>query len=236
MIGFIIGIVSLNLIIWVVLLPYMIQAKISTFQNSLVDKYYDEVENMYRTMRMWKHDYHNHIQTMMAYLSLNQIEEIDKYLHDMQVEMAVMDNILRTGNIKADAILNSKIALMKHYEINVDATAIMPATILMTGTELSVLIGNILDNAIEACLKIEDKDKRFIRIYIDIFKEQLYINVTNSMQGKARMIAGIYVSSKKTTHGFGLMSIDRIVKKYEGYINRKCEEDVFATEIMIPLR
>lgn len=225
----------LNLIFAILLQSYLINKKVASFQNDLVDKHYEEVENMYRTMRAWKHDYHNHVQAIEAYISLGQIEELGKYLDEMHAGLKEMEVLLHTGNVKADAILNSKIALMKSYDILVDVTAVVPKDIPIKGTELSVLIGNLLDNAMEACLRIDDKSKRFVRIYIDILKDQLYISVTNSMDGKAKRIGNTFMSMKNAGHGFGLGSVDKIVKKYGGYINRQTEEDVFATEIMLPI-
>ncbi|MDP4087994.1 MAG: GHKL domain-containing protein [Bacillota bacterium] len=227
--------ILLNLVLWGLFLPYFINKKVASFQNDLVDKHYEEVENMYRTMRTWKHDYHNHVQAMEAYISLGQMEELKEYLKDMHAELTEMEVLLHTGNVKADAILNSKIVLMKSYDILVDVTAIVPENIPIKGTELSVLIGNLLDNAMEACLRIDDKSARFVRIYIDILKGQLYICVTNSMAGKARRMGNIFISMKGGSHGFGLGSVDKIVRKYGGYINRQTEEGVFATEIMLPL-
>ena len=100
--------ILVSLIMWFVFLPHEIHKKIETFQSELVDKHYEEVDNMYQTMRAWKHNYHNHIQTMEAFLELNRMEELKQYLLDMKADMASMEVILRTGNTKADAILNSK--------------------------------------------------------------------------------------------------------------------------------
>lgn len=227
--------ILLNLVLWGLFLSYYINKKVASFQNDLVDKHYEEVENMYKNMRTWKHDNHNHIQAMEAYISLGKLEELKKYLYDMHAGLTEMEVLLRTGNVKADAILNSKIALMKAYDIVVDATAIVPENIPIKGTELSVLIGNLLDNAMEACLRIDDKPSRFVRIYIDILKGQLYISVTNSMVGKATRLGNIFLSMKDGSHGFGLGSVDMITRKYGGYINRQTEDGVFATEIMLPL-
>ena len=220
---------------WFVILPRLIRKNIESFQNDLVDKHYEEVDTMYQTMRAWRHNYHNHIQTMEAFLELSRMDELQKYLNEMKSDMASMEVVLRTGNTKADAILNSKIALMKKHNISLDVTAIVPKEIPIKGTELSVFIGNLLDNALDACLKIEDERKRFIRIYIDILKGQFYISVTNSMVGKASKLGNNYLSNKGLNHGYGLWSVDQIVKKYNGFVNRQCEEGVFATEVMIPL-
>lgn len=228
-------IVLVNIVCWRIVLPHIVQGRIHAFQSELVEKYYEEIENMYRTMRMWKHNYHNHLQVMNAYLSMHQLEDLAHYLEEMQGEMAQMEVIIKTGNIQVDAILNSKISLMKKYDIVVDATAIVPSEMMISGTELSVLLGNLLDNALEACLKIKEPSERFVRIYIDVFKRQLYICITNAMVGRAYAQNGLWRSTKNSRHGFGILSIDHIAKKYNGYINRKSEEGVFATEIMLPI-
>ena len=99
---------------------------------------------------------------------------------------------------------------------------------------------NLLDNAIEACLRIEEPEKRFIRVYIGIMKQQLYISVTNSMGKKPEKTGGRFLSSKSgrdemARFGFGLMRIDVIAEQNGGYVNRQNEEGVFATEVMLPL-
>ena len=84
-------------------------------------------------------------------------------------------------------------------------------------------------------MQLEYEKERFIRIYIDIIKKQLYISVTNSMAGRAKRSGNMFLSSKEGNHGFGLLRIDSIVNKYDGYLNRQTENGVFATEVMLPL-
>ena len=99
-----------------------------------------------------------------------------------------------------------------------------------------------MDNAIEACEKMKVAQEgdspampRFIRVYIGLFKSQLYISVTNSTSEKKRRRVSELVTSKLGEHGFGLRRIDKIVENYDGYVNRKNEPGVFATEVMLPL-
>ena len=95
-----------------------------------------------------------------------------------------------------------------------------------------------MDNAIEACEKMKKETPdaaRFIRIYIGLFKSQLYISVTNSTKESKRRRLSELVTSKLGEHGFGLRRIDKIAEKYDGYVNRKNEPGVFATEVMLPL-
>ncbi|MCL2519081.1 MAG: GHKL domain-containing protein, partial [Oscillospiraceae bacterium] len=90
-------------------------------------------------------------------------------------------------------------------------------------------------NAIESCLRIGDESKRFIRVYMDMKRRDLYISVTNSSGGAAQKQNGRYISGKGESHGFGLMRVDKIVDKYGGYIKRNDEHGAFTSEIMLPL-
>ena len=224
-----------NIIVWFVILPWAVNRKMTGFQNDLVNRHYDEVDTMYRKMRGWRHDYHNHIQVLKAHMSLNQYNQASEYLDKLEEDLTTVDTVLKTGNIMVDAILNSKLTMIMERKIQVDATAIVPQDIAISGIDLSVLIGNILDNAMEACMQVEEEKDRFIRIYIDIVKKQLYISVTNSMEGRASKTGNLFLSSKQGNHGFGLLRIDSIVAKYNGFINRQTENGVFATEVMLPL-
>ena len=226
--------VVVNLILWIFAMPWYVNWKISRFQNDLVDRHYDEVEIMYRTMREWRHDYHNHIQTLKAYLAMVQYEKASKYLDRLEEDLANVDMVLRTGNVMVDAILNSKLTLIQERNIQVNATAHVPDNLPVSDIDLSVLIGNLMDNAMEACELVPEQE-RFIRVFIDVMKQQLYICITNSMFGNPKRKGNHLVSMKKGDHGFGLLRVDDIVTKHNGYINRQMEKGVFATEIMLPI-
>jgi Signal transduction histidine kinase regulating citrate/malate metabolism len=219
------------------LLSPVIDKRIASFQSDLMSKHITEVENIYRQMRGWRHDYHNHIQTVKAHLRLEQYGEIATYLDKLDTDLTSVDTVIKTGNVMVDAILNSKISLAASKNIAVDAKAIVPKTLSVSEIDLCIIIGNLLDNASEACMKFEDPSERFIRVYIDVLKDQLYISVSNSVGGEVRRSGNSYISTKdKDGHGFGLMRVDKIAEKYGGFINRQSEVGVFATEIMLPLR
>lgn len=219
----------------------LVDRRISHYQSDLLMKHCEEVENMYRQTRGWRHDYHNHIQTMKAYLTMGEADKLQAYLDKLDSDLTTVDTVIKTGNVMIDAILNSKISLAKSKRIRVDAKAIVPPDLAVSEVDLSLIIGNLMDNAMESCLKIKDEDKRFIRVYVDIMKGQLYLYVMNSVDGwvgnkLAQEHQNKYLSTKDgRTHGFGLMRIDRVVAKYHGYIDRQDEENVFATEVLLPL-
>lgn len=208
------------------------------YQSDLMERHCEEVQNMYRQTRGWRHDYHNHIQTMKAYLAMENFSELADYLNELDTDLTTVDTVLKTGNVMIDAILNSKISLAKARNIRVEAKAIVPKELKMSVSEveLSLIIGNLMDNAMEACMEIADQKQRFIRIYIDILKGQLYLYIMNSSVGRRKRKGRGYESTKNNIyHGFGLMRVDKVVEKYHGYLERQDEENVFATEIMLPL-
>lgn len=215
------------------LLGKMIDRRIAEYQNDLVTKHCEEIKNIYQTMRGWRHDYHNHIQTLLA-LSGN-VEKTRAYLLELNNDLIAIDTVIKTGNVMMDAILNSKLSLIQSKKIDVYAKAVVPAELKISEIDLCTIIGNLLDNAMEACLKQSENEKRFIRVYIGVLKGQLYISITNSLRGNANKSGKVYITTKNSKlHGFGLMRIDRIVDKYGGYVNRQNEEGAFVTEIMLP--
>jgi len=214
----------------------LVERRIATYQNDLAARYCEEVENIYKQMRGWRHDYHNHIQLMKAYLAQDQTIEANEYLSKLDTDLTSVDTVLKTGNVMIDAILNSKISLAQSKKIAVDAKAIVPKTLSVQDVDLCVIIGNLLDNAIEACAKQLDETERFIRVYVGTHKDLLYISVSNSVTGQIQKSGGRYFSTKASpSHGFGLIRIDKISQKYNGFVNRQNEEGIFATEVMLPL-
>jgi len=217
------------------LISRILDKKVAAFQSDLIMKHYDEVQNIYRQMRGWRHDYHNHIQVIKAHNALGQSDEINTYLNELDKDLTSVDTIIKSGNIMLDAILNSKLSLATAKKIAINAKASAPASVTVSDIDLCVIVGNLLDNAIEACMKIENEEDRFIRVYIGMFKEQFYVSISNSMGAGINKHSGRFITTKKGPHGFGLMRVDSIVEKYSGYLNRQNEEGVFATEIMLPI-
>ena len=207
--------------------------KMAEYQNSLVETHYAEVENMYRKMREWRHDYHNHMQALSAYLDSGDIESARKYLDEINETLVTVDTVLKTGNRMVDAILNSKISLMNSKKIRVDATAKLPESLGVSDIDICVIIGNLLDNAMEACEELPE-NSRFVRIYVSLKGKHIYMSFTNSA-GKKRVRSGSgFISAKGEGHGFGLSRVDGLVKKYGGYLTRASEDGGFTTEVYLP--
>lgn len=213
----------------------MIDKRIGRFQSELIENQIRETQNMYNQVRGWRHDYRNHIQNMKILLSEKNYTKLDSYLNELAEDLNTVDTVIKTGNVMADAVLNSKLTTAEKAKIRVTVKAGVPDGIVMSDVELCAVMGNLLDNALEACMKLPEEE-RFMRIYIGRIKNQFYISVQNSA-GTVRKIGGKYITTKSgDAHGYGIFRIDRLAGKYGGYVNRQNEEGVFATEIMLPLK
>lgn len=204
--------------------------------TDMMQRHYGEVKNIYKTMRGWRHDYHNHIQTMKGHMSLSQHNELGQYLNELDTDLIKVDNLIKSGNLTLDAILNSKVSLANESNIKITLDAYAQDKMTVTDIDLCIIIGNLMDNAIDACINISKEADRFIRIYVGILREQLYVSITNATAEKVRNDSGFYETKKdKLTHGQGLKRVDKVIEKYDGFLNRQNEPGVFSTEIMLPL-
>ena len=211
-----------------------VDKKIALYQRELLDTHYAEVENMYRQIRGWRHDYRNHIQTMKVLAANGDMDGIRQYLDLLDTDLNTVDTVIKTGNAMTDAILNSKISLARSKEITVKADAEIPVALTTSEIDLCVIIGNLFDNAIEASLPLPP-EQRMIRVYMDMKNTQLYISFTNFTAGKKmKKVGGRFTSTKGDGHGFGLVRVDSIVERLDGYISRNSEDGAFTTEILLP--
>ena len=211
-----------------------INRQLDEYQRELIDTHYQEVENLYRQMRGWRHDYRNHIQPVRALAENGDLDAVKKYLDGLELDLNTVDTVIKTGNAMADAILNSKISLARAKKIEVHVDAHIPVKLKMSELDLCVILGNLFDNAIEASMKLPENG-RMIRVYMDMKNTQLYISFTNfTAEGKLQKIGKVFRTSKGKGHGFGLVRIDEIVERLGGYLSRNSEEGAFTTEILIP--
>ena len=215
-------------------LDKIIDRRIARYQSDLLTTHYAEVENMYRQTRGWRHDYRNHIQVLKNYADMGDMEAVKGYLDELAEDLNTVDLALKTGNKMTDVILNSKISLARSKEIQVRADAHVPVTLTTAQIDLCIILGNLFDNAIEACLQLPSKE-RMIRIYMDMKNTQLYISFTNTTaQRKQKKENGRFASTKGSDRGYGLVRIDTIIERYQGYIRRGSEDGAFTTEILLP--
>ena len=211
-----------------------IDKRIAAYQRELIETHYREVENMYRQIRGWRHDYRNHSQMMKVLAANGDMDALKAYLDELDTDLNTVDTVVKTGNPMADAILNSKISLARSRNIPTQVDAHIPVKLKMSELDLCCIIGNLFDNAMEASMALPE-EKRMIRVYMDMKGTQLYISFTNfTAAKKLNKVGRGFKTSKGEGHGFGLVRMDDIVSRYDGYLSRNSEDGAFTTEILIP--
>lgn len=206
-------------------------------EKSLLENHLENIQASMKTLRQWKHDYHHHTQAMQMLLENQQYSELNTYLAQFNSDFTNLTSMVSTGNPTLDAILSSKILIAKSHGIAVEQAIFLPEKLSIPQTDLCIVLGNLLDNAIEACNKPNQQQPPYINITIKIHKGMLYFKVVNSSNGIYLFDNKKLISTKKQPeHGYGFHNINKIVENYGGFFNYEPENSSFAATIMIPFQ
>lgn len=164
-------------------------------------------------------------------------EEMDKYLEEMEGSIRIYESIVKTGNEVLDTILTEKSLYCKDRGIIVSCVADGSQMDFINTVDLYAILGNALDNAIEAVEKFKHTEKRQIDVLIYRQQNFLVMNIINPIKGNLVYEEDLPVSTKGDNrfHGFGLRSMRYIVKKYDGFLNISAEDGCFSLKILIPI-
>lgn len=209
-------------------------------QQNLEEQQLQNILEMMQTLRVLKHDMSIHMDTMAALLEKNDLSALKTYMQKYHHSIEQSHHFLSTGNAVMDCILSNKILYAKQLHFDVDYSLMIPASFHMDDMELSSLIGNLWNNAIEACLKYQ-KLHPDLTPHIDFFIKPYQNMVIFHMENSS---TGIYHQKKDQTllstkpesgHGIGLRRIRSIAESAGGMIEISPKETLFTVHMMIPL-
>lgn len=216
--------------------------KLSNLQilSEMERKQYEQIISSIDELRYMKHDIHNHIETLNMLLKNGNIENAKSYLEDLSTSIAKSHTMLSSGNSTIDSILTNKFLQCKNTEIPVDYSIYLPENIPYSDIELCSLLGNLFDNAIEASIKIPDKQNRLICCQMKPYQSMLSICISNRTNEIVHMNRQHKLSSTKSvkydpSHGLGLSRIKNIVDSHNGILDINYDADLFTVSILTPL-
>ncbi len=207
--------------------------KIIELQTEQAERHLNEVRSIHKEMRGFKHDFHNHLQTLRGQLEAGNYARALAYIDELDARLGAIDTLLKTGNASADAILSSKIAQARAAGVQVTVKASVPESMALDDVELSIVLGNLLDNAIEACREVSGE--RFIRLFMSVKGRMLYFSMLNSAPEKLVKRGTLFKTRKSGLHGFGLTRVEGIIEEHNGWIKYNSEEGAFTTEFLVPI-
>ena len=206
--------------------------KLVEMQEKQAKHHLDEVRSIHNEMRGYKHDFHHHLQALKGQLEAGETDRAIAYIEQLDKSLQSVDTLLKTGNVTVDAILSAKIAQVKAEGIAVTVEANIPDHLTLTDLELSIIIGNLLDNAIEACR--EAGDEKFIRLSIRMKGKMMYFYMLNSAGGKKVKVGSLFQTGKSGAHGFGLHRAETILESHGGWVKYNSEDGAFTSEFLVP--
>lgn len=164
-------------------------------------------------------------------------EELDRYLDEIEESVEIYEAIVKTGNDVFDTILTEKSLYCKEHDIQVTCVADGSQLGFIDSIDLYAILGNVMDNAIEAVEKFEEKEKRQIDVMIYRQHNFLVMHIINPLAEQLSYEDGLPLTKKedKLSHGFGLRSIRQILRKYDGILNVSEEDGCFSLKMLIPI-
>ena len=190
--------------------------RLAAYQTEQSRQHLDEVRSIHAEMRGYKHDFHSHLQTLRGLLAEGEYERAAAYIDELDERLQSVDTLLKTGNVTLDAILSAKLAQAKAAKIAITVKATVPEGLTISDTELGIVVGNLLDNAIEACRDISGE--RFLRLYMTMKGKMLYFSMLNSAGEKQVKIGSLFATHKTGLHGFGLRRAENLIVAHGGWI------------------
>ncbi len=182
------------------------------------------------------HDTKNHLLVMRSYLVQKKYSDLDNYLNQLQEEVKQAVPQVYTGQPAVDSMLHYKMSVAKKANISIKVEASIPEKLKIDDFDITVILGNLLDNAIEACCKLEE-EKREITLSLRLVRNQFFVVVENPFKGKIRWSQGNPLTGKedKSNHGIGLQNVKRVVEKYNGIVEMSEENKIFRVKTMLYL-
>ena len=193
------------------------------------------IQQNQETTRQFQHDWKNRIQVMNQLADQEQWEELRKYLSDVREKAAQIQIYSNTGNIVVDSVMNSKLDMAKKKEIAVAASIVLPKDIEIDEDDMVVILGNLLDNAIEANEYVQGEKR--IELVLCYEDGCVLIHIQNTFDRTLITRKGTYLTRKKNTsmHGIGIKSIKDTVEKYHGITEMTIDGNLFTADIMMYL-
>ncbi len=205
-------------------------------QLALQREHYRNLNDSINTMKTMRHDLRHHLVTCLAFLAKKNSAAAETYLAQLCNHYDDIAFPSVCSNQFADALICHYLKVAQEQGVRVNTSLHLPNNVGIDDQDLCVILGNCLENAVEACRKIPPNQLRYIDIKTTIAKNHLVIKIANSFHGSVIRQGDSFVSSKHgDDHGMGLASVKALTAKYHGYCSICCEQQVFQVAVSLKL-
>ncbi|MCI8854184.1 MAG: GHKL domain-containing protein [Lachnospiraceae bacterium] len=204
-------------------------ARLKSEQAKLLERDYTALNHSYAVHAKLFHDFHNHMGVLRQFLSHEKYEEAVGYLDELQAPVRDLTDTVWTGDETTDYLINSKAASAKDSKIQFQVQVEFPRHTNIQSADLCAILGNLLDNALEAASQVPEPEGRLVTLTIRRIHQMLIIKVENSFL-KAPVWEEGRLHTTKTEgglHGWGLKSAQAAAEKYEGMVKTGISGEMF---------
>ncbi|MDW5300054.1 MAG: GHKL domain-containing protein [Sedimentibacter sp.] len=204
-------------------------------QNDYYQKQFELMKTSLNSTKSFRHDMKNHLAVLRLLVGKDENNQAVKHIKQMTDAIITANEYAQSGNIIIDSILNFKLQEAANHGINVSLELNIPEQLNITSFDMSVILGNLLDNAINACLKLE-KEKR-LDVKIKYKRARLLIKISNTYNGDLNYIGDKLITSNKDkeNHGMGIKNIKSVLDKYDGEMEIEHTENLFTVTLLMYL-
>ena len=204
-------------------------------KNRVQNEYYQVVHRKNEELSRFRHDYHHHMKYLLEQLQNSDYEAMEEYLQSLNIvgEDVMQENYLYSGNHVVDAIINGIIPKKENEDIVFRYRGKLPDELKIKDIDLSIILSNALENAVEACRECDGI--REIDMKISKYGGNIMICIRNTCQSK-RIKKGNTVRTNKTDyryHGDGIQSMKKVIEVYDGSLEMEAENDIFLVTIQL---
>lgn len=206
-------------------------SRLKSEQAELLEREYHTLNQAYAVNAKLFHDFHNHIGVLRQLLTYGKTEEALGYLDELKAPVTELADTVWTGDETVDYLINSKAAEAEDKGIAYRVQVEFPRHMNIAGADLCAILGNLLDNALEAAARVPEEKERFVNLTIRRIQHMLVIKIENSFAGSV-VLKDKELKTTKTEeglHGWGLKSARAAAEKYDGTLKTSYADGVFRT-------
>lgn len=194
-----------------------------------------------KNLHKWKHDYANHLAVIDELIETKSYDRLRQYVNHQRESLPQTFPIINTEHPIVDAILTGKYAVARSEHISFAHTVVLPRHFPVSDIEITGILGNLLDNSIEACKNIiqqQETPNLYIQVILKTQRNMLHIRVKNSSSGNYRYNSDGQLQTTKSPpalHGNGLANVKEIAEANSGFCNITAGTNCFTVDVYIPL-
>lgn len=195
------------------------------------DEYYQDVEKYQEQIQDIKHDMKNQLTAMYDAVERGERDLVRDTLAEMLGDIRLAEDIIYSANPVLNSLLKVKVAKAREKGIEMTVKAFVPKRMSINSGDMGVVYGNLIDNAIEACMKVQ-KGKRFVDVETKYQEGKLLIVICNSKNMEANPDF-ITTKENKRRHGRGIRSVRRVAEQYEGELLLEDVGAIFKASLLL---